>query len=149
LKEGDANIRFFHIQACIQKKRNIISKLEDDGRIVTNHDQMQDVLDGFFSNLLGSEIQRPFTLDLINFHRNAVDLSALETPFFEKEVWDTIESLPYDKAPDPNVMVALESLLHGNTHKLELLYSAYKDEISVISYLLVDPIFYGINSFFE
>lgn len=53
LKERDANTRFFHMQACIRKKRNFISKLEDDGRIVTNHGQMQDVLDGFFSQSIG------------------------------------------------------------------------------------------------
>jgi hypothetical protein len=57
LKDDDANTKFFHMQACLRKKRNFISKLEDDGRIVTNHEQMQEVLDGFFSNLLGSEVR--------------------------------------------------------------------------------------------
>jgi hypothetical protein len=130
------------MQACICKNRNFISKLEDDRRIVTNHDQMQEVLNGFFSNLLGAKIHRPFTLDLVNCHRNAVDLSDLEIPFSEKEVRDTIASLSYDKALDPDgfttrfykscwhinktdIMATLESLLPGNDHKLELLNSAY------------------------
>jgi hypothetical protein len=120
----------------------VIYHLEDDGRIVTNHDQMQEVLDGFFSSLLGAEIQRPFTLDLLNCHRNAVDLSALESPFSEKEVQDMIASLPNDKALGPDgftgrfykscwhiiktdVMAALETLRHGNAHKLGPLNSAY------------------------
>jgi hypothetical protein len=38
LKEGDANTRFFHMQACFRKKRNFISHLEDEGMTVTNHD---------------------------------------------------------------------------------------------------------------
>jgi hypothetical protein len=56
LKEEDANTRFSYMHACFRKKRNFISHLEDDGRVVTNHDQMQEVLDRFFSNLLGAEI---------------------------------------------------------------------------------------------
>jgi hypothetical protein len=91
---------------------------------------------------LGAEIQRPFTLDLLNCHRNAVDLSALESPFSEKEVQDMIASLSNDKALGPDgftgrfykscwhiiktdVMAALETLRHGNAHKLGLLNSAY------------------------
>jgi hypothetical protein len=69
---------------------------------VTNHDQMQELLDNFFSDLLGTEIQRPFTLNLLNFHRDPVDLSDLESPFSEREVQDTIASLPNDKAPGPD-----------------------------------------------
>jgi hypothetical protein len=40
LKEGDANTKFFHLQACYRKKKNFISKLEEDGRMATNHDDM-------------------------------------------------------------------------------------------------------------
>jgi hypothetical protein len=142
LKEGDANTRFFHMQACFRKKRNFISHLEDEGRTVTNHDQMQEPLDGFFSNLLGAEIQRPFTLNLTNCHSGPVDLSALESSFSKREVQDTIASLPNDKAPSPDgftgrfyksvwhiiktdIMAALESLRFGNAHRLGLLNSAY------------------------
>jgi hypothetical protein len=103
LREGDANTKFFHLQAHYRKKRNFISHLEDEGRIVTSHEQMQEVLDDFFSNLLGSIVQRPFTLDLVSCHRGAIDLSLLETPFSEKEVRrDTIGALPFDKGPGPD-----------------------------------------------
>jgi hypothetical protein len=40
LKEGDANTKFFHMQARFRKKRNFISKLEEEGRVVTNHEDM-------------------------------------------------------------------------------------------------------------
>jgi hypothetical protein len=36
LKEGDANTKFFHMQARFRKKRNFISKLEEEGRVVAN-----------------------------------------------------------------------------------------------------------------
>jgi len=39
--KGDANTQFFHRQACYRKKRKFISKLEEDGRVYTNHDDIQ------------------------------------------------------------------------------------------------------------
>jgi hypothetical protein len=142
LREGDANTKFFHLQACYRKKKNFISKLEEDGRMATNHDDMQQILKGYFSNLLGADLQRHFTIDLSNCHRAAMDLSDLDQPFSEKEIRDTIASLPSYKALGPDgftgkfyktcwdiikvdLMAALNSLYHGNAYKLELLNSAY------------------------
>lgn len=95
-----------------------------------------------FPNLLGSEIQRPFTIDLVNCHRNAVDLSALETPFLKRRFGTRLQVFLMTRPLGPDgfigriykacwhiiktdIMAALESLLHGNAHKLELLNSAY------------------------
>jgi hypothetical protein len=41
---------------------------------------IHEVLDGFFSNLFGAGFQRQYTIDLMNCHRDAVDLSALDCP---------------------------------------------------------------------
>jgi hypothetical protein len=142
LKEGDANTKFFHSHACYRKKKNFISKLEEDGRLATNHDDMQQILEEYFRNLLGADLQRPFTIDLSNCHRAAMDLTVLEQPFSEKEVRDIIASLPSDKAPGPDgftgkfyktcwdiikvdIMAALNSLYPGDAYKLDLLNSAY------------------------
>jgi hypothetical protein len=51
LKEGDANTSFFHMQACYCKKRNYIFSLLDEERVVTSHEQKQEVLHDFYSNL--------------------------------------------------------------------------------------------------
>jgi hypothetical protein len=139
--KGDASTQFFHRQACYRKKRKFISKLEEDGRVFTNHDDIQEVLDGFFSNLLGTDFQSA-TIDLLSCHRNVLDLSALDSPFLEKEVRDTIAGLPSDKAPWPDgftgkfyktcwsiikedLLAALKFLHQGNAHKLGFLNSAY------------------------
>jgi hypothetical protein len=141
LEEGDANTKFFHLQSCYRKKKNFISKLEEDGRMATNHDDMQQILEGYFCNLLGADLQRHFTIDLSNCHKAAMDLSALEHPFSE-EVRDTIACLSSDKVPGPDgftgkfyktcwdiikvdIMAALNSLYLGNAYKLDLLNSAY------------------------
>ena len=79
---------------------------------------------------------------MLNCHRDPVDLSDLESPFSEREVQDTIASLPNDKAPGPDgftgrfyksawhiiktdIMAALDYLRSGNAHSLGLLNSAY------------------------
>jgi hypothetical protein len=142
LMEGDANTSFFHMQARFRSKRNFISNLLDAGRTVTTHDQMEEVLHGYFSSPLGSDFQRQFTLNLANCHRPALDLSALDLPFTEKEVRDTIACLPSDKAPGldgftgrfyktcwhiikADLMAALSIFHQGNAHHLVLLNSAY------------------------
>jgi hypothetical protein len=84
--------------------------------------------------------QRQFTLNLSDFHRMAIDLSALKSPFSELEVQQTIANLPDDKSPGPDgftgcfyktcwniikfdLMLALISLQQGNAQKLWLLNS--------------------------
>jgi len=85
---------------------------------------------------------RDLTLELAAFHRAAIDLSELEAPFSEEEVWATIRSLPADRAPGPDgftgrfykscwpiikadFMAAIISLQQGDTRKLKLLNSAF------------------------
>jgi len=53
LRDGDANTKKFHLQARFRKKRNFISHLENEGRTVTSHEQMQEVLDVFFLQSVG------------------------------------------------------------------------------------------------
>jgi len=78
----------------------------------------------------------------IAFHRTGIDLSFLDLPFSEEEVWATICSLPADRAPGPDgytgqiyksrwpiikmdFMAAILSLQQGDARKLELLNSAF------------------------
>ena len=108
--------------------------LLDEERVITSHEQKQEVLHNFYSNLLGYAPQRRFTLRLEECHRAPIDLSALELPFSEEEVWDAIASLPSDKAPGPDgytgkfyktcwpilkadLMAALAALHLGNSQK--------------------------------
>uniref|UniRef100_A0A0A9AE32 Reverse transcriptase domain-containing protein n=1 Tax=Arundo donax TaxID=35708 RepID=A0A0A9AE32_ARUDO len=95
----------------------------------------------FYENLLGTALPRPSSLNLPYFHREGADLSALDDPFSEEEVWNTIKSLPSDRAPGPDgytgrfykvawsvikfdMMAALITLQQGNPQKLWLLNSA-------------------------
>lgn len=91
LKEGDANTSFFHVQSHYRNKKNHIHSMLDGDRVVTSQEQMEEVLHNYYLNVLGSDPQRQFTLNLSCCHRAALDLSALDLPFTEKEVRDYFE----------------------------------------------------------
>ena len=77
-------------------------KLKVDDQLVTEQEDKLEAVWNFYNNLLGTAVQRDFTLDLQSFHRPPVDLAELEQPFTEEEVWNTIKALPSDKAPGPD-----------------------------------------------
>jgi len=99
LKDGDANTALFHGQAGFRKRKKIVPKLMRGDQVVTNQEDKQDVMFEYFDGLLGAALPRTSTLDLNFFHREGIDLSALDVPISEEEVWDTIKSLPADRAP--------------------------------------------------
>jgi len=55
-----------------------------------------------FEGLIGTPLQRASTLDLNFSHRGGIDLSVLDEPITEDEVWETIKDLPADRAPGPD-----------------------------------------------
>lgn len=142
LKDGDANTSFFHKQASCRRPKNFIYKLKDGDRVVTSQQDKHQILFYYFDCVLSTAAQRTGTLELSAFHRAGTDLSALDAPFTEDEVWVTIRSLPADRAPRPDgytgkfcktcwpiiktdFLAALTSLQQGDARKLELLNSAY------------------------
>lgn len=103
LSEGDANTALFHLHAKHRKRKNFISKLIiDDGLVLTKHEDKQQVVSDFYSNLLGVGLDRNFTINLEALDIPSHDLTELDAPFSEDEVWKTISSLPSDKAPGPD-----------------------------------------------
>jgi hypothetical protein len=104
LKEGDVNTRFFHTHARHRKRKNFIDRLvsEEGGMICTSHEDKAALVDGFYGGLLGSCLIREHTIDLSALGVPTHDLSAFDSPFSEKEVWNTIKQLPSNKAPGPD-----------------------------------------------
>lgn len=64
------------------------------------------MLHSYFSDILGTEFSRPHTLDLQALRIEQLDLSALDLPFTEEEIWWVIKELKPDKAPGPDGFTA-------------------------------------------
>lgn len=102
LAEGDANTRFYHLQACHRSRQNRIESLHVQGAQVVSDHAMADALYEFFNGVLGSAFERSKRIDLQAIGVPSVQLDHLEVLFSEDEVWEVIKELPNDKAPGPD-----------------------------------------------
>ena len=110
--------------------------------MATSQEDKHDILHTFYENLIGKAADRSVALDLQAFHRHGLDLSILDNPITEEEVWATIKSMPSDRAPGPDgytgrfykecwsvikhdIMAAIITLQQGNARGLELLNAAF------------------------
>lgn len=115
--------------------------LISEDQVLTSHEDKPTEIFMFYDKLLGTAEQRDISINLDNLELNQHDLSNLDLPFIEKEVWNTIKHLPCDKAPGPDgftchfyemcwtiikphVMAALAAVQCGNFRNLHLLNTA-------------------------
>jgi hypothetical protein len=70
-------------------------------RIFTNHHKKAALVDEFYAKLIGQSGVRERTIDLEALGLVRHNLSDLDSPIPEQEVWETIGCLPSDKAPGP------------------------------------------------
>ena len=102
LAEGDANTRFYHLQACHRRRRGRIDSLRlQGGQVVSDESLAQSVFD-HYNQLLGTNYERTRRVDLHAIGLPALDLNELETVFTEDEIWGVIKGLPNEKAPGPD-----------------------------------------------
>jgi hypothetical protein len=137
LSEGDACTKFFHLHANHRRRKNFIPHLQVDGVLVSDQDGKARAVDAFYEQLLGSCPERGYSLDLDFLGMQTHDLSGLEVPFTEEEVWGVIRSQELDKAPRPDgftsrfytacwpiikadVMEAFETLWRGDSRGLHV-----------------------------
>ena len=85
-----------------RKRKNFIGKIVVGEPICTSHEDKAAAIDNFYENLLGTCTVREHTINLAELGIVTHDLSDLELPFTEDEVWRTIQQLPSDKAPGPD-----------------------------------------------
>lgn len=102
LKEGDANTRFFHLQACHRGRRNRIDSLWIDGAEVVSEPQLANAFYDHYNELLGSPFSRTRRFNLAAIGLPSCDLASLDVLFTEAEVREVVMSLLNDKAPGPD-----------------------------------------------
>ena len=102
LREGDANTRYFHLKARDRHRRKFIVNLRNGDEIAFSHDEKADVLHKYFSSIMGREEIREASINLDTLNLPALDLSGLDAPFSEEEVWAAVRDMPSDRAPGPD-----------------------------------------------
>lgn len=94
---------FFHANATIKHRRNLITSLMDSsGNMVKDHNLKADILWASFKNRLGSSNHQEMLFDLPSLFRVNPVLSHLVQPFTRKEIDEVIQALPSDKSPGPD-----------------------------------------------
>ena len=81
LAEGDANTRFFHLQACHRSRKNHITSLRVQGNDLVLNGQMVDVVYDHYNGLLGTPFHRAATVNFDNLGLTQHDLSMLDVCF--------------------------------------------------------------------
>lgn len=99
LAEGDANTRFYHLQAFHRSRGSRIESLRVNGLELVSDTAMADALYEHFSAILGCHFERSRRFDLHTIGIPGSDLSVLELFFTEQEVREVVMELPNDKAP--------------------------------------------------
>lgn len=102
LEEGDANTRYFHLQACHRSRKNFIASIEHEGVVLTSEEAKSDLAFDFYNALLGHNFTRTAQLDLDNLQLPRLGLHGLDDPFSEDEIWGIVKEMPSvaHRAPD-------------------------------------------------
>lgn len=100
---GDATTKFFHANATVIHRGNLINQLQDqDGINLTSHKYKEHLLWQDFKERLGKGEFTRFGIDLSTVLERRNDLGFLEEPITNNEIDAVIKSLPNDKSPRPD-----------------------------------------------
>jgi len=103
VKFGDEGSKFFHANATIKHRKNLITVLYDEsGSSFNDHQSKAELLWIAYKERLGTTESPKMHFDLENLLHASTDLSFLETPFTNEEINFVVQQLPSDKSPGPD-----------------------------------------------
>lgn len=100
---GDASTKFFHANARIKFRRNLITQLVDDlGDSFSRHKDKAAVIWNSFKDPLGKSEFNSILFDLNQYFAAQTDFSQLVEPVEKAKIDQVAKQLPSDKAPGPD-----------------------------------------------
>lgn len=102
LAEGDANTKYFHLLARGRRRKNAITRLRGQTGYTSDQTAMEQAIHEHFMGVFGTAGHTEGTIDFHALGIQQQDLSLLEQPVTEAEVWNAIQDMPADRAPGPD-----------------------------------------------
>jgi hypothetical protein len=100
LQEGDKNSKFFHRLANSHRNANSIAKLNIDGILSSNQDDIRDQIAAFYEHLyMETGYSRPLMDGMQFFTISDKDAAWLECSFDEEEIAGVVQGFNGNKAP--------------------------------------------------
>jgi len=102
--DGDAGTKFFHANATIKHRRNLITSLVDQNSTPPQfaHHLKANILWDAYKDKLGKSEFQSMELDLNELLQASNELGCLEDPFTNEEIDRVIQNLPSDKSLGPD-----------------------------------------------
>jgi lambda repressor-like predicted transcriptional regulator len=86
LGEGDANTRFFHLQAYHRNRKNVITTLQHEGQSITAEEAKADLIYEYYNDILGKPFTRMHGINLQQLGIPQLELERLGDCFTEAEI---------------------------------------------------------------
>jgi hypothetical protein len=100
---GDACTKFFHANATIRHRQNLITTLQDEhGNEIQGHEEKAELLWEEYTKRLGTSQYSHMYFDLQTLLSPSENLEGLEEPFKREEIYLIVQQLPSDKSPGPD-----------------------------------------------
>jgi hypothetical protein len=97
---GDAGTKFFHANATIRHRGNLITNLKDDtGNVVTSHVDKDNLIWESFKQRIGNSDFKHMLFDLSSIIQQHNGLDSIEDPFSTEEFDKVVKQLPNNKSP--------------------------------------------------
>jgi hypothetical protein len=97
---GDAGTKFFHANATIRHRGNLITNLKDDtGNVVTSHVDKDNLIWESFKQRIGNSDFKHMLFDLSSIIQQHNGLDSIEDPFSTEEIDKVVKQLPNNKSP--------------------------------------------------
>jgi len=102
LAEGDANTRFFHLQACHRSRKSHIPKLRTDEAVLLKDNELAEAFFKHFDTILGTPDTQQCHLNFNELNLPSLSGATIDHCFTEEEVWQAITDMPTNKALGPD-----------------------------------------------